>query len=143
MIDDFATVIGQAMGWPPTAGRMAAVLLLSDQPMTVQQLQDELEASVGTVSELTRLLITNGVVARSKPAGARHFVYEWRPDAWVGCLGHMVRQAEQLRELSYRAEHLGADLPALQQRRLQDMVGYYDLLVARLRSALEEYNASL
>jgi DNA-binding transcriptional regulator GbsR (MarR family) len=139
LLDDFATVIGQTMGWPPMAGRTAGVLLLSDQPMTVQQLQDELGASAGSVSEMTRLLITNGVVRRFKAPGTRHFVYEWRPDAWWGCLEHQLRQTEQLRDLAHRTEHDGRTLPDLQQGRLHEMVAYYDFMVARLRSLLEEY----
>ena len=137
--EDFATVLGQTMGWPRMAGRTAAVLLLSPLPMTVRQLQDEIGASAGSVSEMTRLLITNGVVRRFKPPGARHFVHEWRPDAWAGCLEHQLRQAEQLRELAHRTEGEGTALPELQQTRLREMSVYYDFIVARLGALLEEY----
>ncbi|MFF5986795.1 GbsR/MarR family transcriptional regulator [Prauserella flavalba] len=141
--DDFATVIGQTMGWPPMAGRTAAVLLLSAEPMTVQQLQDELGASAGSVSEMTRLLITNGVVRRFKAPGTRHFVHEWRPDAWAGCLQHQLRQTEQLRELAHRTERQGRALAEQQQRRLRDMAAYYDFMVARLGALLEDYRSGL
>ncbi|OZM79551.1 hypothetical protein CFP66_25660 [Pseudonocardia sp. MH-G8] len=136
---DFATVLGQTMGWPRMAGRTAAVLLLSPHPMTVRRLQDETGASAGSVSEMTRLLITNGVVRRFKPPGARHFVHEWRPDAWVGCLEHQLRQVEQLRDLAHRAEREGTALADLQQARLREMSVYYDFMVARLGALLEEY----
>ncbi|TQM11879.1 GbsR/MarR family transcriptional regulator [Pseudonocardia kunmingensis] len=140
VVEDFATVIGQTMGWPRMAGRTAAVLLLSPHPMTVRQLQDEVGASAGSVSEMTRLLVTNGVVRRFKPPGARHFVHEWRPDAWAGCLEHQLRQAEQLRELAHRTEREGTALPELQQTRLREMSVYYDFIVARLGALLEEYD---
>ena len=142
IIDDFATVIGQAMGWPPMAGRTAGVLLLSEQPMTVQHLQDEVGASAGSVSEMTRLLIDNGVVHRFKEPGTRHFVYEWRSDAWVGCLEHQLRQTEQLRDLARHSAEHGNGFAEPQRRRLQDMVGYYDFIVARLTSLLEEYRGA-
>lgn len=141
LLDDFAAVIGRTMGWPPMAGRMAGVLLLSDQPMTVQQLQDELGASAGSVSETTRLLITNGVVRRFKEPGTRHFVHEWRADAWAGCLEHQLRATEQLRDLAHRAEQEGQELPALQRSRLREMAVYYDFMVARLDALLEEHLA--
>ncbi|QUH02280.1 hypothetical protein HUO13_17085 [Saccharopolyspora erythraea] len=141
LLDDFANVIGPTMGWPPMAGRIAGVLLLSEEPMTVQQLQDELGASAGSVSETTRLLITNGVVRRFKPPGTRHYVYEWRPDAWSACLGHQLRQTEQLRDLAHRAQQEARTLPSLQRRRLREMAAYYDFMVARLNSLLEEYGA--
>lgn len=139
VLDSFATVIGQTMGWPPMAGRTAGVLLLSERPMTVRELQDELGASAGSVSEMTRLLIENGVVRRFKEPGARHFVYEWRPDAWAGCLEHQLRMTEQLRELAHHAERQGNSLSTQQQARLHDMAGYYDFMVARLTALLAEY----
>lgn len=141
LLDDFAAVIGQTMGWPPMAGRTAGVLLLSDRPMTVQQLQDELGASAGSVSEMTRLLIMNGVVRRFKAPGTRYFVYEWRPDAWAGCLEHQLRQAEQLRVLAHRTGGDGRALRDLQRARMREMVEFYDFMVARLSSLLEEYRA--
>lgn len=141
LLDDFAAVIGQTMGWPPMAGRTAGVLLLNDRPMTVQEMQAELGSSVGSVSEMTRLLITNGVVRRFKAPGTRYFVYEWRPDAWAGCLEHQLRQVEQLRVLAHRTDREGQTLPDLQRSRLRQMVTYYDFMVARLSSLLEEYRA--
>lgn len=143
LVEDFATVLGQAMGWPPTAGRTAGVLLLSGEPMTAQQLQADVGASAGSMSEVTRLLITNGVVHRFKEDGARHFVYQWRPDAWVGCLEHQLRQVRRLRDLAHRTEASGGDLPPLPRRRLGEMAAYYDFMVARLTSLLEDYRARL
>ncbi|MBW0105413.1 GbsR/MarR family transcriptional regulator [Pseudonocardia sp. KRD291] len=142
LVEDFATVIGATMGWPPMAGRTAGVLLLGDEPMTARQLQGRVGASAGAMSEVTRLLITNGVVARFKAPGARHFVYEWRADAWVGCLEHQLRQVQQLRDLAHRTEVTGDALPgAVAGPRLREMVGYYDFMVARLSALLEEYRA--
>lgn len=139
LLDDFAAVIGQTMGWPPTAGRTAGVLMLSEQPMTARQLQDEVGASAGSMSEITRLLIDNGVVARGKEPGARYFVYRWRPDAWVGCLEHQLRQVEALRDLAHGTAR--GDLPEPARTRMRDMVDYYDFMVVRLAGLVEEYRA--
>lgn len=143
LIEDFASVIGATMGWPPMAGRTAGVLMLAEGAMTAQQLQADVGASAGSMSEITRLLITNGVVRRVKAPGARHYVYEWRADAWVGCLEHQLRQTRELRDLAHRTETTGAALPGAQQRRLREMAGYYDFMVARLAALLEEYRAGL
>ena len=143
LLDDFAVVIGQTMGWPPTAGRTAGVLMLSEQPMAARQLQAEVGASAGSMSEITRLLIDNGVVHRFKAPGARHFVYQWRPDAWVGCLEHQLRQVEALRDLAHGTEATGGTPPGVARLRLRDMVDYYDFMVVRLTAVLEEYRARL
>lgn len=141
LLEDFARVIGQTMGWPPTAGRTAGVLMLSEQPLTARQLQAEVGASAGSMSEITRLLIENGVVRRFKAPGSRHFVHEWRPDAWVGCLEHQLRQVETLRALAHRTAETAASLAAPAAPRARDMVTYYDFMVARLAEALREYRA--
>lgn len=141
LLEDFAVVIGQTMGWPPTAGRTAGVLMLSEQPMTARQLQAEVGASAGSMSEITRLLIDNGVVARGKEPGARYFVYRWRPDAWVGCLEHQLRQVEALRDLAHGTEATSGGLPGPARLRLRDMVDYYDFMVVRLAGLLAEYRA--
>ncbi|MFP5070363.1 GbsR/MarR family transcriptional regulator [Pseudonocardia nantongensis] len=139
--EDFATVMGQTMGWPPLAGRTAAALLLSAQPMTTNQLQAETGASGGSISEITRLLISNGVVRRFKQPGTRHFVYEWRADAWAGCLEHQLQQTVELRDLAHRTQALGATLPETQQARLRAMAGYYDFIVVQLTAVLDDYRS--
>ena len=142
LTEDFATVIGRTMGWPPLAGRTAAVLLLSERPMTAGQLQAETGASAGSMSEITRLLITNGTVRRFKEPGSRHFVYEWRTDAWAGCLEHQLEQTTELRDLAHRTQAVAATLPDVQQARLQDMAGYYDFMVSHLRTLLASYRSA-
>jgi DNA-binding transcriptional regulator GbsR (MarR family) len=139
LIEDFGLHIGRAMGWPPMAGRAAGVLMLSKKPMTLAQLQTALNASKGSVSEMTRLLITNGTVQRFKEPGRRQFVFRWRDDAWVGCLQHQLRQTTQLLELAEGARARAADLPAEQYGRVREMHEYYTFMVRRLEALLEEY----
>lgn len=141
LVEDFGRYIGGAMGWPRTAGRAAAVLMLHEGPMTLAELQRTLDASKGSVSETTRLLITSGTVARSKEPGTRHFVYEWREDAWIGCLRHQLDQTTQLLALAENAQARTEHLPAPQRGRVREMSEYYRLVVRRLEALLEEYTA--
>jgi hypothetical protein len=139
LINDFGVRIGRAMGWPPMAGRTAGVLMLSETPMTMAQLQRALDASKGSVSEMTRLLMTNGTVRRYKPSGSRQFVYEWRDDAWIGCLQHQLDQNGQLLKLAQHAQDQATGLPDAQRVRLCDMHDYYVFMVQRLESLVDEY----
>ena len=143
LIEDFASVIGATMGWPPTAGRTAGVLMLADAAMTAQQLQAEVGASAGSMSEITRLLITNGVVVRFKAPGARHFVYQWRADAWGGGRAPRGGVVGGRPAPPPRTRARAAALPEVQRRRVRDMAGYYDFMVDRLTALLEEYRADL
>jgi DNA-binding transcriptional regulator GbsR (MarR family) len=142
LVEEFGMQVGRAMGWPPMAGRAAGLLMLSEKPMTLAELQDALDASKGSVSEMTRLLVTNGTVERCKEAGQRYFVYRWRDDAWVGCLQHIVASTAQPRELAERAQVRGAGMTAVQQRRLGEMQEYYRFMVSHLESLLSEYTAT-
>lgn len=142
LIEDFGQRIGRAMGWPPMAGRMAGVLVLSPAPMTLSELQEALGASKGSASEMTRLLITNGTVERVKVPGVRQAGYVWRDDAWSGCLQHQLDQTEQLSELARAAQDRGRRMPEVQRTRLRDMHTYYEFMVREMRRLLDEYQRS-
>ncbi|WP_326686364.1 hypothetical protein OIE63_03940 [Streptomyces sp. NBC_01795] len=142
LVEEFGLHIGRAMGWPRMAGRAAGLLMLSEEPMTLAQLQDALDASKGSASEMTRLLIANGTVERYKEAGQRHYVYRWRNDAWAGCLQHVVTSTTRLRELAERAREQGAGMSAMQRDRLNEMREYYQFMVSRLEPLLSEYTAT-
>ncbi|MFB7085148.1 GbsR/MarR family transcriptional regulator [Streptomyces sp. NPDC056296] len=143
LIEDFGLRIGRAMGWPPMAGRLVGILMLSPDPMTLSELQQALGASKGSASEMTRLLMTNGTVDRVKLPGVRQAVYEWRADAWVGCLQHQLDQTKQLLELAEAAQERGRYLPPAQQTRLLDMRTYYAFMVEQLQRLLEDYRSQL
>jgi DNA-binding transcriptional regulator GbsR (MarR family) len=129
------------MGWPPLAGRAAGVLMLSEVPLTLAQLQETLGASKGSASEMTRLLITNGTVERFKEPGSRQFLFRWREDAWAGCLRHILGMTSQLRELADSAQDRGARLPPELRDRVRDMQEYYRFMVGGLEKLLGEYTA--
>ncbi|MFC5833382.1 GbsR/MarR family transcriptional regulator [Nonomuraea insulae] len=141
LIDDFGLYIGRAMGWPPMAGRAAGVLMLSESPMTMAELQDVLNASKGSLSETTRLLVVSGTVRRFKEPGSRQYVYEWRDDAWAGCLQHQLEQTTDLLTLAENARARSDGLPERQRARLTEMHEYYTFMVRRLEALLAEYEA--
>jgi DNA-binding transcriptional regulator GbsR (MarR family) len=142
LIEDFGLRIGRAMGWPPMAGRTSGVLMLSDRPLTLAELQDALDASKGSVSEMTRLLVLNGVVERYKEPGSRQFVFRWRDDAWVGCLQHQVSVNRDLLDLAESAQRQGRHLPSEQRERLRQMRDYYVFMTEQLEALLARYSSS-
>ncbi|BCL30328.1 GbsR/MarR family transcriptional regulator [Streptomyces aurantiacus] len=143
LIEDFGLRIGRAMSWPPMAGRLAGILMLSPDPMTLSQLQQALGASKGSASEMTRLLITHGTVDRVKVPGVRQAGYEWRSDAWSGCLQYQLDQTRQLLELAEAARERGGALPPVQRGRLRDMHTFYAFMVEQLEGLLDEYRLLL
>ncbi|MEU4895788.1 helix-turn-helix domain-containing protein [Streptomyces sp. NPDC044780] len=143
LIEDFGVRIGRAMGWPPMAGRLAGILMLSPAPMTLSELQHALGASKGSASEMTRLLMTHGTVDRVKVPGVRQAVYVWRDDAWAGCLHHQLDQTRLLLELAETARDHSGRLAPTQRTRLRDMHAFYDFMVRQLEGVLDAYKRRL
>jgi DNA-binding transcriptional regulator GbsR (MarR family) len=140
-IDSFGLKIGAAMGWPPMGGRMTAILMLSEKPLTVAELREELHASAGSVSETTRILIEVGVIERVKVDGSRQHAFQWRRDAWVGCARHQVDQLLPFLELATTALQEDGRFSPEQQQRFQRMFEYYTHMVASMDAIAREIEA--
>lgn len=134
-VAEFGREIGQAMSWPPVAGQVMATLMLTDGPLSLQDLGKRLGASAGSISQVTRLLSFSGVIRRVKMPGGRQVGYEYREDAWIGCLQHEVDADRALLKLANAAREDGADLPDFAHARLVDMTLYYRFLLDNLEHA--------
>lgn len=142
-VEEFGTEIGQAMGWPPMAGRVLATLMLHDGPMSVRELQATLNASAGAISESTRLLDFSRVVSRVKMPGGRQAGYEYRKNAWLGCLQHQVATTLRLLELAESSSRSDEITSPFAQERFEDMRTYYAFIANKLGAAEEEFKSIL
>lgn len=77
----------EADGMSPIASRLFALLLLSDEPRSLDELAEELGVSKASVSTDARRLLDKGVVERVSRAHDRHDYYELAPDFY----GQLVR----------------------------------------------------
>lgn len=139
----FGREIGQAMGWPPVAGQVLATLMLTDGALSLQELGARLGASAGSISQVTRLLSFSGVIRRVKMPGGRQVGYEYRQDAWIGCLQHEVSVDRSLLELADATVKDEESLPDFARERMVDMSRYYGLLVDTLDAAMPRLHALL
>ncbi|XPP26848.1 MAG: GbsR/MarR family transcriptional regulator [Leucobacter sp.] len=144
--EDFAEDLGSALAtfllWPPMAGRVSAALMMSPEPLTLAELQTRLGVSGGSISEMTRMLLTTGVIRRIKTPGVRRAQFEWAPDAWVNCVKHTATQMAQLRDLAIGTGDQVDDSEALFRNRLQEMQHYYELMTKRLSELAAEYETA-
>jgi DNA-binding transcriptional regulator GbsR (MarR family) len=67
-------------GQPPIAGRILALLLMSEEPRCLDQLASALRVSKASVSTNARLLAHFGVVTRARRPGDRRDFYAVVPD---------------------------------------------------------------
>lgn len=71
-------------GLPKIAGRVFGLLMLSEEPLTLDEIAEHLQVSKASVSTNTRLLDQLGIVERVSKPGDRRAFYEVAPDAIVG-----------------------------------------------------------
>jgi DNA-binding transcriptional regulator GbsR (MarR family) len=67
-------------GQPPIAGRVLALLLLSEEPLCLDQLAGALRVSKASASTNARLLAHFGVITRARLPGDRRDFYSVVPD---------------------------------------------------------------
>lgn len=74
-----------ASGWsiPPAMAQMHALLMISPEPLTAEQIKEELDISTGNVSMNLRALMEWGLVYRESPPSERKDVYYAEKDMWT------------------------------------------------------------
>ena len=102
----FADRIGrmfEADGLPPIAGRIMGLLLLRDEPCSLDEVALELHVSKASVSTNARLLAEQGVLERTSREGDRRDYYRVAPDLFPRLmaqrLGRWKRFAEAVGEV--------------------------------------------
>ncbi len=123
------------------AGRMLGALVVAEpQELTAGDMADLLHASRGSISTMSRLLVSSRMVERVTRRGDRRSWLRLRPNAWSGIVDNRTRQIAELRELGERGMALfpetGARRASLKE--LVDVCGYLErewpALVERWRS---------
>lgn len=109
-------------GLPRMAGRILGYLLIADP---AQQTSDELavalQASKGSISTMTRMLIQFGLIERVGVPGDRRDYFRLRPDAWTNMNRTKLDQLTLFRSLAERGLEVLGDAPPQQRARLEDM----------------------
>ncbi|CAN5806304.1 MarR family transcriptional regulator [soil metagenome] len=125
----FIEAVGMAMaaqGLPRNAGRVLGALLVADPPeRTAEELAEQLQASRGSISTMTRLLEGVGILARvSKPGDRRHY-YRARRGGLAAATVQRVRGMRQMTDLLAQGLRLLDDAPPDSRRALEEMHDFY------------------
>ncbi len=127
-------------GLPRMAGRILGWLLLSDPPhQSTDELAQVLQASKGSISTMTRLLIQADLVERVALPGMRRDHFRLRPGAW----SHMIKQelfrACATRQLAERGLELLDSRDAALIDRLKEMRDLYAFLEKEYPALLDKW----
>ncbi len=112
----------ELVGLPRMAGRIFGWLLISEP---VQQSSSDLagilQASKGSISTTTRLLIQIGLIERVSLPGDRRDYFQIKPHAWSQMTEQHISQIAAFRKLAERGLDLLKGTPPPVQKRLQEM----------------------
>ena len=139
-IEEFGIVMEQT-GLPRMAGRILGWLLISDSPhQSSEQLVNGLEASKGSISSMTRLLIQINLIERMSLPGVRRDYFRIRADAWHNMIRRGLEdEIKMVRQLAERALELFADKPPRTRQWLEEMCNVYNFLEREFPTLLERW----
>ena len=132
----------ELMGLPRMAGRIFGWLLISNPPhQSTDKLVEVLQASKGSISTMTRLLIQVGLIERLSLPGQRRDFFRMKPDAWSQLIKQRLVQITAFREIADKGLKLMADEPRDQQRRLAEMRDIHAFFERELPALNERWEA--
>ena len=137
-IDATGKLWSKSYGMPPMTGRVLAYLLVCDPPeQTAAQIGEALDASKGSISGATNMLVSFGLADRFRLRGERADRFRIRPDAWDQQVADQgAGEARALIGLGLEA--LAAE-PAGRRARLEDLDTFYGWWQERAPRLVEEW----
>jgi hypothetical protein len=119
-------LLAEQSGMPRMAGRVLGWLLICDAPrQSFGELVDALQASKGSISTMTRLLVELGLIERVSFSGDRRDYFELAPHAWSRFLRQRVAIIGRFRDLAQRGLPLLRHEAPRRRERLQGMLELY------------------
>ena len=139
-IDSFAHLMQSQRGVPIVGGRIFAFLLVCElAEQTAAQISAGVGASLGTVSSMTRLLLSARLIERVRRRGERSAVYLITPDAMSSITRATLEATRYAREMAERGLALMADRPPLARARLRDLRDVYLVFEESIPPLLESW----
>jgi DNA-binding MarR family transcriptional regulator len=123
-------------GLSVTFGRAFALLLLGDEPISLDDLAQQLEVSKSAVSVAARELERAGLARRLTTAGSRRVLYEANDDM-APLFEAMFARVRLSLPLYQSAEDLAS--PGRATQRLRDMVGLHEFWLMEAEGILERW----
>jgi len=130
----------ETSGLPRMAGRILGWLLICTPPyQTSDQVAEALDASKGTVSTMTRMLIQLGLIEKIGLPGERRDYFRIRPDLWEQLMTQHLSEISQMRNMAERGLVLMQHAPQADRQRLSQMYDMYSFFEQELPGLLERY----
>lgn len=134
-------ILYEEMGLPRMAGRIFGWLLVCEPPhQSAEELANIVEASKGSISSMTRLLIQVGLVERMGLPGRRGTYYRIIPGSWSGLVRARMSNLTAIRELAERGLDLIAGNDPESHSRLKELRDFHAFLEQEIPALLDRYD---
>lgn len=138
-IDATGVWISKSYGMPQMTGRVLGWLLVCDPvEQTAAQLAQALEASKGSISGATGMLVRAGLVDRLHVRGERADRFRLRPEAWDEQLRDQPA-TDEARALLARGLQALAGAPPARLARLEELDAFYAWWQSRMHGLWDEW----
>lgn len=136
----------QSFGLPKMMGQIVGLLLFHAEPVSLDDITEELQVSKGPVSQVMRRLRDHNLVRRAWVPGSRRDHYEAVPDIFGQAFAnHAALQNENLalaRKYTQLIRNNETELPESYAARIKEMDRFYTMMNKHLANFLEEWQAS-
>jgi DNA-binding transcriptional regulator GbsR (MarR family) len=134
-------LIAEADGLPRIAGRMFALILLAEAPLSLDEIAAKLGVSKASASTDARVLLRHGWLRRTVQPGDRRDYYELVPDFFAEFVAYRVKQWQSLYDLVGNALTHVPDFSDSGRERLEYLRNVQEFFLKGLQSRLDEWHA--
>lgn len=134
-MDDIASLM-IPWGWPRNVGRMYGYLLLSDGPVTLDKMADDLRIAKSNASVAARTLEQFGNARRHSEPGSKR-IYYTAPDNLAGPFSSKIELFDRIVRLLIANEAIGRS-PQVNER-LEGMANFYEDMRAAVQGVIDKY----
>ncbi len=140
-VEELGVLLELEAGTPRMVGRTLGWLLVCDPPeQSAAELAEMLQASKGSISTATRVLLRMGLVERVRFRGERFDRFRVQPEAWDEFFWRDEQFKTPRRVLQLGLDALAQEQPARRER-LEQLDAMYAWWEKRMPSVREEYLA--
>lgn len=130
----------EQLGLPRMAGRILGRLVIADVPeQSSSDLAEALQASKGSISTMTRLLIQLGLIERVGRRGDRRDYFRLRPNLWPRLVRQRAALFGVLRQAAERGLRLVSEESGGSAQRLREMRDLFAFLEQEIPLALARW----
>jgi DNA-binding transcriptional regulator GbsR (MarR family) len=131
------------MGYSTLMGKIVALLLISPEPLSLDEICEQLEMSKGPVSQITRRLRDHHLIEKHWVPGERKDYYRAADDIFGNAFRNyrtsMRRNRDLARQFMGQAESLEGSEGTYLKKRMHEMLTFYELMEQHNQLFLAEW----